>query len=214
MKRLFIFIAIILLAVIIAIFAVNAVIYIKSKPYIYNEVSKAPDAQTVIILGASVLPNRNLSPILKDRVDTAIKLYQAQKISKILVSGDNATVNYNEVSPIRTYLLMKGVFDQDIFLDHAGFDTYSTMYRARDIFGVSSVLIVSQSFHLPRAVFLARQLGIKAYGVSADGGRILLRNYTREVFANIKAIFYLLLDINPKYLGSQIPITGDGRDNP
>src|SRR6185295_18531017 len=97
-----------------------------------------------------------------------IELYKAGTVSKILVSGDNSTVSHNEVNPVRDYLLASGIPDRDIFLDHAGFDTYSTMYRARDIFGVASILIATQSFHLPRAVFIARALGVDAYGVDAD----------------------------------------------
>jgi vancomycin permeability regulator SanA len=127
-----------------------------------------------------VLSNGGLSPILKDRADTAIQLYKLKKVSKIIVSGDNSTVSYNEVNPVRIYLLNKDVLDQDIFFDHAGFNTYSTMYRARDIFKVGSVLIVSQSFHLPRSVFIARELGINAYGVNADAGNILFKNYIRN----------------------------------
>lgn len=214
MKRFFIFCTIIILTIIISIFAINLIIYIEAKPYIYNKISEAPDAETAIIPGASVLSNGDLSPILKGRVDMAIQLYKFKKVAKIIVSGDNRTVNYNEVNPVRIYLLDKGVLDQDIFLDHAGFNTYSTMYRARDIFKVRSALIVSQSFHLPRAVFIARELGIKAYGVNADAGHILFRNYVREVFANEKAVLNLIFSTKPKYLGAEIPITGDGRDNP
>jgi len=143
MKRVSRFIISIFLIIIIVIVAVNGLILFTTKPYIYNKDSQILNAQTAIILGASVLPDRSLSPILKDRVDTAIQLYNAKKVSKILVSGDNGTVTYNEVNPVRIYLLNKGVLDQDIFLDHAGFDTHSTMYRARDIFKVDSVLIVS-----------------------------------------------------------------------
>jgi SanA protein len=212
-KRLCIFIAVVFLISITLIFAINAMIYIKTKPYIYNKTSNIPHAQTVIILGAAVLPNRNLSPVLKDRVDTAIQLYESKKVSKILVSGANSTVAYNEVNPVRTYLLSKGVFGQDIFLDHAGFDTYSTMYRARDIFKVNSALIVSQSFHLPRAVFIARKLGLNAYGVNADSGHILFINYIREVFADEKAVLSLMFNVKPKFLGASIPITGNGGNN-
>ena len=155
-----------------------------------------------------------LSPIFIDRVDMAIKLYEAKKVSKILVSGDNSTVIHNEVNPVRLYLISKGIPDQDIFLDHAGFDTYSTMYRAKSIFGVSSMLITTQSFHLPRAVFIARELGIKAYGVNADVGHILFRNYVREMLADEKAVLDLMFNRKPKYLGDKIPITGDGRNYP
>jgi SanA protein len=147
-------------------------------------------------------------------VDVAVQLYKLKKVSKIIVSGDNSTISYNEVNPVRIYLLDKGVLDQDIFLDHAGFNTYSTMYRARDIFKVRSILIVSQSFHLPRAVFVARSLGINARGVNADAGHVLFKNYVREVFSNEKAVIDLIFATKPKYLGTEIPITGDGRDNP
>ena len=131
-------------------------------------------------------------------MDTAIKLYELKKVSKIIVSGDNSAAGYNEVNPVRIYLLNKGVLDQDIFLDHAGFNTYSAMYRARDVFKVSSALVVTQSFHLPRSVFLARELGIDAHGVNVDVGHILFKNYIRESFANVKAVIDLILKTKPK----------------
>lgn len=196
------------------IFVTNLVIYIGSKSYIYKNVADVPEAQVVLIPGTAVLANGELSPILKDRVDKAIELYQAKKVKKILVSGDNSTVERNEVNPVRVYLLEKGIPDKDIFLDHAGFDTYSSMYRAADIFQVKSMIISTQSFHLPRAVFIARALGTEAYGVSADEGHILFKNYIREVFADEKVVFDLIFHIQPKYLGEVIPITGDGRNYP
>ena len=192
----------------------NAIIYLSTRSYMYAGAKDAPNAQAAVIPGAAVLKNGALSPIFKDRVDAAIGLYRENKVSKILVSGDNSTVSYNEVNPVRNYLLEKGVPDRDIFLDHAGFDTYSTMYRARDIFGIASMLIATQSFHLPRAVFIARNLGITAYGVNADNGASLLRNYIREALANVKAMLNLMLDRKPKYLGEKIPIAGDGRNYP
>ncbi len=192
----------------------NAVIYFVSYPYLYADISNAPQAQAVLIPGAAILKNGQPSSIFIDRVDTAIALYQAKKVSKILVSGDNSTIFHNEVNPVRIYLLKKGIPDEDIFLDHAGFDTYSSMYRARDIFGIKSVLISTQSFHLPRAVFLARMLGLEAYGVRSDVGHILFRNYVREVLADEKAIIDLILHKKPKYLGDEIPIKGDGRNYP
>jgi SanA protein len=198
-------------ALVVGIFVTNAVIYLASKPYIHASASQAPEAQTVLVPGAAVSPKGVLSEIFIDRLDTAVVLYTAGKVSKILVSGDNSTDVQNEVNPARLYLIEKGVPDSAIFLDHAGFDTYSTMYRARDIFGVTSVIISTQSFHLPRAIFIARRLGIEAYGVNADAGHILFRNYVREVLANEKAVLNLLLNRKPKFLGEKIPITGDGR---
>jgi len=214
MKRIFFFIILGLELLIISIFAINIIIYVETKPYIYNDITKAPNAEAALIPGAAIFQDGALSSIFIDRVDMAIKLYEAKKVSKILVSGDNSTDSHNEVNPVRLYLISKGIPDQDIFLDHAGFDTYSSMYRARDIFGVSSILITSQSFHLPRAVFIARQLGIKAYGANADIGHILFRNYVREIFADEKAILDLTFNRKPKYLGEKIPITEDGRNYP
>lgn len=191
----------------------NLVIYAESRPYLYNDAENVPSAQAALIPGAPVFPDGTPAPVFADRVDAAIELYRAGKAPKILVSGDNGSLGHNEVDPVRDYLLAADIPDEDIFLDHAGFDTYSTMYRARDIFGVSSVIIASQSFHLPRAIFIARRLGIEAYGVNTDVGRILPSNYIREVFANEKAILDLTLHRKPKYLGDTIPITGDARDS-
>src|SRR3989344_648331 len=194
-----------------AIFLINIIIYVGSKSYIYENTEDAPEAQVALIPGAAILKSGDISPIFRDRVDKAIELYKEKKVSKILVSGDNSTVSHNEVNPVRDYLLLKGIPDEDIFLDHAGFDTYSTMYRARDIFEVDSVIISTQSFHLRRSVFIARMLGLPAYGISADSGNILLKNYIREIFANEKAVLDLIFKRQPKYLGDVIPITGDGR---
>ncbi len=174
--------------------------------YIFNDVGSVPDAKTVLILGARVSPDGVLSAVLKHRVDTALLLYREGKVRNILMTGDNSRLVYDEVKPVREYLLSEGVSDEDIFLDHAGFDTYSSMYRARDIFLVDSMLIVSQSFHLPRAVFIARNLGIEAYGVEADKGEYYLRNYIREPFSNVKAVLNLLFNRQPKFLGEEIPI--------
>ena len=200
--------------IIVFVFVVNIIMYAKTKSYIYKSVSGAPTAQAAIIPGAAIRPSGALSPIFKDRADGAISLYRAKKVSKILVSGDNSTVSHNEVNPVRDYLLKNNIPDEDIFLDHAGFDTYSTMYRARDIFRVSSVIISTQAFHLPRAVFIAHALGVPAYGVDASANHTNFKNYIREIFANEKAVLDLVLARKPKYLGEEIPITGDGRENP
>lgn len=214
MKRLAFFTILYFGLLVIFILVTNIIIYVGTKAYIYNDVAEVPKTGVALIPGAAIFQDGTISPIFTDRVNLAIKLYEAKKVAKILVSGDNSTDSHNEVNPVRLYLLSKGIPDQDIFLDHAGFDTYSTMYRARAIFGVSAVLITSQSFHLPRAVFIARRLGITAYGVNADVGHILFRNNVREVFADGKAVFDLVFNRQPKFLGDKIPITGDGRNYP
>lgn len=208
----------VILVIEILIFTVVASFFVVTKeaqPYLYyfganGGTDGIPSAQTALVPGAGVLADGTLSPVLQDRVDAAIKIYKAGLVQKILVTGDNSTLAHNEVNPMSNYLMGKGIPPKDIFLDHAGFDTYSSMYRARTVFGVSSTIVVTESFHLPRSVYIARSLGMEAYGVSADNGHYLWTNYTHEWFADVKAIGDLLLRREPKYLGPLIPIAGDG----
>jgi SanA protein len=195
-------------SLILFVFLANVLISITTRSYIYNDIDKLSTATVALVPGAAVSEGGILSPIFIDRLDTAVSLYKVEKVAKILVSGDNSTDYYNEVNPARLYLINKGVHDADIYLDHAGFDTYSSMYRARDIFKVSSVIISTQSFHLPRSIFIARRLGLDASGINADVGNILFKNYLREVLANEKAIFELIFQVKPKFLGEEIPIIG------
>lgn len=177
--------------------------------YIYS-LGAAPNAEAALVLGASVTSKGVLSPVLKQRADAAIVLYTSGKVEKILVTGDDGTREHNEVYPVGTYLLTAGIPQEDIFLDHAGFDTYSSMYRARDVFAVTSVVVVSQRFHLPRAVFIARHLGLDAVGVDASKNESYFKNSLREIPASIKAIFDLSTYRKPKYLGPIFYISNSG----
>ena len=177
-------------------------------PFTYTSIAQVPTTEVAVILGASVL-NGKPSAILAARADMAIALYNIGKVSKILITGDNGALNHDEVTPVRRYLLNAGIPEDDIFLDHAGFDTYSSMYRARDVFDAQSMTVVTQDFHLPRALFIARHLGIPAYGVVAEGqGRPF--DYLREIPASSKALLDILVRRTPKFLGSQFPLTGSG----
>jgi len=207
LKRILLWILVLLGIGTLAVLATSIIVKVGARSYIYDDTNMLPHTQTALIPGAAILYNGDLSPVLRDRVDAAISLYKSEKVAKILVSGDNSTIDHNEVNPVRNYLLKEGIPDEDIFLDHAGFDTYSSMYRARDVFLVSSIVIVSQSFHLPRAVFIARSLGIKAYGFNADNGSYSLKNYAREMLANVRAVLNLAFLRIPKYLGNTIPIS-------
>lgn len=177
--------------------------------YIASSTNDVPHTEGALVLGASVYRG-SPSPILAERADTAIALYKAHKVSKILVTGDNGALTHDEVTPVRKYLLDAGVAPQDIFLDHAGFDTYSSMYRAREVFLVRSLTIVTQDFHLPRALWIARSLGIDAYGIVAKGGERSPYDYVREIPASIKALFDVITNRQPKYLGPTLPLSGDG----
>ncbi len=177
---------------------------------VYSNVEEVPHAEAALVLGASVMQNGSLSAVLQARADAAVSLYLAHKVDKILVTGDNSSVGHNEVNPTGRYLVSKGVPKEDIFLDHAGFDTYSSVYRAREVFGVTSLVIVSQAFHLPRALLVAHALGVPTSAFIAPGDGLFLYNWAREVPATLKSILDLQLERVPKYLGEQIDITKSG----
>ena len=196
------------LLTIILVFLLNLNAESKSLSYIYANFDKVPASQTVLVLGASVYKNSIMSDVLKDRADTAIELYRAGKAQKILVSGDNRDKNYNETATVKKYLLRQGIPEKDIFLDYAGFDTYDSLYRAKNIFKVKSLIISTQKFHLPRAIFIARGLGIEAYGVPADKRQYKNQEFNigRELLATVKAYFDVYFGAKPSFLGEPIPI--------
>lgn len=180
--------------------------------YILDSIEESNKADVAIILGAKVFDDR-LSHILIDRTETAIELYNAKKVNKILISGDHGRKDYDEVNAIKNYLLEKNIPSEDIFLDHAGFNTYDSMYRAQYIFEISSAIVSTQKFHLPRAIYIARELGIEAYGLPADKRSYGKAEYNniRESFARIKSWFNITFHSKPTFLGEKIPITGDSQ---
>jgi SanA protein len=182
--------------------------------HIVSSPDKAPSATAAIVLGARVYADGTPSPMLADRLETAIKLYKEGKVKKLLLSGDHGTTTYDEVNAMLKYCVARGVPDQDVFTDHAGFDTYDTMYRARDVFEVKDALVVTQQFHLPRAVYVARTLGLDATGVVADLRPYPneWRNSLREWPARLKDFVQLhVTKAKPRFLGPVIPIDGDGQ---
>jgi SanA protein len=178
---------------------------------ISDEIATLKPAQVVIVLGAGVSTSGELSPVFKERIDTALMVYQAGLVEKVLVSGDNSSLRYNEVIPAREYLIMSGVPESDIFVDYAGFNTYDTMYRARNVFKVESAIVVTQSFHLPRAVVLASVFEIPVQGVPASPEPATWRNNVREIAARVKAVGDIVTARDPRYGGAEIPVSGDGR---
>jgi len=175
----------------------------------------APERHTAIVLGAYVEPEGQLSPMLEDRVSTAVELYRRGKVKKLLMTGDHGEKSYDEVNSMRLYAEKKGVPTEDIFMDHAGFKTYESMYRADKVFQVKSALIVTQHFHLARAVYLARSRGIDAIGVTADRRQYwnVEYNYNREIPGRVKDFFQVnFTKPLPTFLGPVISIEGDGRE--
>lgn len=196
----------VILLCLVFVIVINLYVRIFSRQYIYLSKDDVPNARVALVLGAAVYSNGVLTPVLHDRAVTALELYNQGKVSKILISGDNSHLSHNEVVPVGKFLIKEGVKEEDIFLDYAGFDTYDSMYRAREIFKVNSVIVITQRFHLPRAVYIARKLNLEAYGFSADRREYYLKNEFREYFAVVKAFGNIFLHSKPKFLGEMVPI--------
>lgn len=177
-------------------------------------VDEIPEADAVLVLGAFVFPDGSVSTILNDRLTAGYELYEKGKAPKIIVSGDHGRKDYDEVNAMKDFLRNKNVPSEDIFMDHAGFSTYESLYRARDIFQAQKVIIVTQEYHLMRAVFIARELGLEAYGVTSDKRqyRYMAQYELREIAARNKDFFLAkILKPEPTFLGEEIPVSGDGR---
>jgi vancomycin permeability regulator SanA len=173
---------------------------------------KSMDPQCILVLGCSVWADNQPSPMLQDRLDTAIDLYKKGAAPKLLLSGDNSVPEYSEPDCMYQYALSRGVRDEDIFLDFAGFSTYDSVYRARDVFCADRMIIVTQKYHLFRALKACEALGIEAKGVASDQQKYKGRFYreAREVLARNKDFFKGIIKAKPTYLGDEIPIDGDG----
>lgn len=176
-----------------------------------EEASDLADIDCIMVLGCGVYQN-NPTPLLEDRLKRGVAVFQTGVSPKILMSGDHGQENYDEVNVMKQYALDQGIPEEDIFMDHAGFSTYESMCRAREIFGIDKMIIVTQKYHLPRAVYLARKLGIEAYGIASDyrsfGGQFY--RDCREVLARVKDLFVAIIQPDPTYLGEAIPISGSG----
>lgn len=169
----------------------------------------------VLVLGAGLFGEYEPSPMLEERLNRGIEVYSSGCTDRILMSGDHGTEGYDEVNSMKLFAVEKGVERDNIFMDHAGFSTYESMYRARDVFEVESLVIVTQKYHLYRAIYDARKLGLEAYGVAADGqydyGFVTTTyNNTREFLARVKDFVYCIIKPEPTYLGEVIPISSSG----
>ncbi len=197
-----------------ALFAVDAYVRssVESRVLTPEEAAGLEGADCVIVLGCKVREDGSLSDMLRDRLVRGVELYKAGAAPKLLMSGDHGRAGYDEVGAMKRYALENGVPGEDVFMDHAGFSTYETVYRAKEVFKVKKALIVTQGYHLSRALYVAGRLGIEAYGVPAD-----LRTYAgqtardlREILARCKDFFGCIVKPLPTYLGDPVPIDGDG----
>ena len=166
----------------------------------------------IIVLGAGVRSDGSPSPMLQDRINTGIELYENGVSDKILMSGDHTKKGYDEVNIMKDYAINKGIPSENVFMDHAGISTYDSIYRAKEIFRAEKIIIVTQEYHLYRALHIAEKLGVEAYGVSADvrvyAGQELRE--LREKAARVKDFFKAILKPDSKIGGEAIPVSGNG----
>ena len=194
----------------------NAYVLLSADQHSTGEPAEVPPAEVAIVPGALVEPDGDMSAMLADRVRQAAALWHAGRVEKILVSGDHGSWDYDEPGTMRKALVADGVDPEDVFEDHAGFETWATMVRARSIFGVRDAVVVTQGFHMPRALYLAEAAGIDATGLTADlhqWGWQGDKSTAREFLSRVKALVDVTLD-TPAMAGPKIPISSaDGRES-
>ena len=176
-----------------------------------HDPARAPHAQVALVLGASAYTDGTPTPTLADRLEVGAALYRDRRVDRVLVSGKRGGGFFDQVDVMRRQLVRMGVPDRDIFTDHAGFDTWDSMVRARKVYEVHSAIVVTQGWHMPRALWLAKRAGLQADGVVADRsttGRLRRGWGLREVFARVKAVADVVTGVEPRVLGPKIPITG------
>ena len=177
-----------------------------------REAASEFSADCILVLGAGVRRDNRPTDMLADRLREGIALYEAGAAPKLLMSGDHGRDGYDEVGVMKQFAVDAGVPPEDIFMDHAGFSTYESLYRARDIFLAERVIVVTQEYHLYRALYIAEQLGLTAVGVGSDPQVYMGQTYreTREVLARGKDVLQCWFGAKPTFLGEAIPIWGEG----
>lgn len=194
----------------IAVVGINAYMISYANKYILTEEDlKSEDFDCIMVLGAGLWDGEP-SPMLQERLDFGLIAYETECSGKLLMSGDHGRKEYDEVNKMKEVAVQNGVPADNVFMDHAGFSTYESMYRARDVFQVEKMVIVTQEYHLYRAVYNARKLGIDAYGFAADRLEYPIYNDVREALARLKDFFYCIVEPEPTYLGEVIPISASG----
>jgi len=196
------------------IFGINGWVKGSVKEYILTEdqASQLADVDCILVLGCKVGADGTLSHMLEDRLRQGVALYDLGAAPKLLMSGDHGTAEYDEVDAMKRYAVDANIPSSDVFMDHAGFSTYESIYRAKEVFGVERVIIVTQEYHLYRALMIARRMGLEAYGVAVN-----YRTYAgqtsrdiREILARVKDFGMTIFWPEPTYLGEAIPISGNG----
>ena len=196
-----------------AVFVPNAVVKAGREKRIITieEAAELEKADCILALGCRVYSNGSMSPMLRDRVQLALDVYRTGVSDKLLMSGDHGKTDYNEVQAMKDYLIENGVASSDVFMDHAGFSTYDSIYRAKAVFNAQRIIIVTHRFHLYRVLYIAEKLGIEAYGVAAEDWYAgSTRRELREILARDKDFVKCIFKPEPTYLGDVIDIHGSG----
>ncbi len=208
---------IIILLVIAAITVVALIINLYIRYSVKDRILSLPDAaglsaDCVLVLGAGVGDDGRPSYMLADRLDRGIELYNLGASDRLLMSGDHGRVDYDEVNAMKKYAIDAGIPSDSIFMDHAGFSTYESIYRARDVFKAEKIIIVTQSYHLYRALYIAKRLGLEAYGAASDQARYYgqFTRDVREYIARVKDFVKCIFKPEPTFLGEAIPVGGSG----
>lgn len=213
MKRIIKYLIILIIVGISIVLSINFYVILSTKKQIIDlsNLKNKNDYDCIIVLGAGIWVDKP-SPMLQDRLDEAIKLYEEGIAPKLIMSGDNGQKGYDEVNVMKDYAINKGIPSEDIFMDHAGFSTYESIYRAKEVFKVEKAIIVTQKYHLYRALHIGNQLGINVTGVGADPRKYSGQTFRelREILARNKDFIQAIFKLKPTYLGESIPVSGDG----
>lgn len=213
MKKIIITIIIVIAIITILVITINQYVKATTKNQIIKngDYSKLKDIDCIIVLGAGIFGDKP-SHMLEDRLLQAIELYKNNVSTKIIMSGDHGREDYDEVNIMKKFAIEKGVPSENIFMDHAGFSSYESIYRAKEIFEVKKIVIVTQKYHLYRALYIANQLGLEAYGVASDPRKYEGATYReiREILARNKDFVKCIFKPVPTFLGDTIPVNGDG----
>ena len=213
MRKVLIIIIILIILITAVVIGINVYVKTSTKKQILREeeCSDLAEIDCIIILGAAAWGDKP-SPMLEDRILQGIQLYQNGVSKKIIMSGDHGKDNYDEVNIMKQFAIEKGIPSEDIFMDHAGFSTYDSIYRAKEVFGAKKIIIVTQKYHLYRALYIANSLGLEAYGVGSDPREYVgkTNREVREILARDKDFVKCLFRPEPTFLGEPIPITGNG----
>ena len=192
---------------------INLFVRLSTRKQILNkDLTRGKNADAILVLGAGVIDNKKPSITLKNRLDKGIEAYQKGLAPKIIMSGDHGRTDYDEVNVMKRYAIRKGVPSDDVFMDHAGFNTYDSIYRAKEIFGVKKIIIATQRYHLYRSLYIANHLGLEAYGVKAAARRHpkMIKYELRELLSTVKNVYKCRKRPVPRYLGEKISLKQSG----